>query len=162
MNASETKFEPDLKVVEQLEIDRTATEVWNLIGDFGRIDDWLSVLKDSTIVAGTNNVPGAVRKLTLVNGATLEETLTAYAPEQCSMQYAITAGAFPASHYSSVLSVAPGVDASKSVITWSSVFARKDLSDTPAAGQDDAAAIAAVKGVYSAGFRDILKRVAAP
>ena len=149
-----------LTVEENIEIDVSPQEAWDMISDFARLHEWHPAVVESELVAGTNLVPGAVRHLTLGNGATLDEKLTVYEPHNKMLEYVIVAGEFPASDYRSVLAVKPLAEPGKSHITWRGFFNRADPSPTPAPNQDDATAIRVVTGVYTSGLQALRKTIA--
>ena len=149
-----------LTVEENIEIDVSPLEAWNMISDFARLHEWHPAVVESELVAGTNLVPGAVRHLTLGNGATLDEMLTVYEPDHKTLEYVIVAGEFPALDYRSVLAVKPLADPGKSHITWRGFFNRADPAAEPAPDQDDATAIRVVRGVYTSGLQSLRKTIA--
>ncbi len=159
MNESIHQAGAMLSVCESTELDLPAREAWDLIADFGRVEDWHPAVA-RTEAEGPANTPGTVRRLRLLNGAWLEEQLSLHDPQAMQLAYTITAGEFPVSGYSTELSVRPGRTPGHCDITWSGHFRRADLSANPPPGQDDEAAIAAVRGVYTAGLQ-ALRQIAA-
>lgn len=154
---------PSLHVSQKVQLPLPASEVWQLLHDFGRVQDWHPAVARTQITAGVNNVTGAVRLLTFLDGGLLEEKLTRYEPQDMRLSYIISkAYAFPVSNYSTTLSVHASPDddkAGQSWVVWQGDFSRADPSAQPAAGQDDESAVAAVTGVYTTGFRALEKMV---
>lgn len=152
--AAETKT---LKVQEEVVINAPASKVWDKASNFGDFGAWHPAVKKTEIVSGTNNKKGAVRLLTLQDGGTIKERLLAYNLKSMSYKYAIIEGVLPVSLYVSTVTVkAQGEN--KSLVVWKGTFKRKDLSEKPAAGQDDEAAVKAITGVYRGGL-DNLKKI---
>ncbi|HEV7491234.1 MAG TPA: SRPBCC family protein, partial [Rhodanobacteraceae bacterium] len=110
------------------------------------------------IVAGKNNTVGAERLLSLKGGGTIKEKLLAHDDKHHSYKYSILEGVLPVSDYTSTISVA-STGKSKSTVTWSGTFKRKDTSDKPAADADDATATKTIGGVYQAGLDNLKKMV---
>lgn len=160
MNTPVHAAKPNLHVDQQVELDMSPADVWRIVSDYGRLQDWHPVVTATEIVKGTNNVVGAIRHLTFVNGGTLDERLTAYDPQNRLLSYTITAGEFPVSDYLTTIEVKSLPDRNKALLTWTGTFNRADWATKPAAGKDDAAAIAAVSGVYSSGLQAVEKIVA--
>ena len=149
-----------LQVKQTVELDIPPTEAWDIISDFARLQDWHPAIVKSEIIAGTNAVPGTIRHLTLANGATLDEMLTVFEPQNKKLEYTIVAGEFPASDYRSTLTVEAGVVPAESRVTWMGFFNPKDRSAKPAPGEDDATATATVDSVYSSGLNALESIVA--
>jgi mxaD protein len=93
----------------------------------------------------------------LQDGGTVNETLTAYSAANMTYSYVINESVLPVSHYSAKIAVKP-ISANVSEVVWNANFARKDFSDTPAAGKDDAAALGTIKAVFRGGL-DNLKKI---
>ncbi|HKP94851.1 MAG TPA: SRPBCC family protein [Fibrobacteria bacterium] len=146
-----------LKVTEVSEIHAPADSVWKKAADFGDLGAWHPAIKTTEILGGENNKPGAIRLLTLQDGGTLKEELLSYDAKKKVYSYNILESGLPVSEYTSTFSV--GKD-KKGVckVTWSGHFKRKDLSEHPAAGQDDTTATKTMSGVYRAGL-DNLKAI---
>lgn len=153
-----TVFAADnLKAEESVEINAKADVVWAKASNFGDLGAWHPAVKTTQIVSGTNNQKGAVRLLTLQDGGTIKEELEAYNPGQKSFGYTILDGVLPVSHYHSTF-VVKSISDTKTKVTWSGEFKRKDTSDSPAAGQTDADATNTIHAVYKGGL-DNLKKI---
>lgn|ERR1700754_1470870 len=147
---------PALSIDVSVELSVPASQAWRLIHDFGRVEDWHPVVAKTHITRGIGNAPGAVRHLTFLDGATLEEELTAYSPEAMQLQYIITAGEFPVRNYRTTLSV-EAVSSQRSRVRWVGTFDRADPGIRPAKGKDDDAAMEAVRGVYTTGLNALVE-----
>lgn len=146
-----------LKVAEVCEINAPAETVWKKVNNFGDLGAWHPAIKTTEIISGENNKVGAVRLLTLQDGATLKETLLSYDEKKTQYGYNIIESPLPVSEYTSTVSV--GKDRKGvSKVTWSGHFKRKDTSDQPAAGQDDTTATKTMSIVYRSGL-DNLKSI---
>ena len=147
-----------LKVKESVEINAPAAKVWGLAGDFGNLGAFHPAVAKTDIESGTNNVKGAKRLLTLQDGGTIHETLTAFNAKKTMMSYIITESVLPVSDYSATLKVIP-MGKSKSKVVWNAAFKRADQAATPAEGKDDATATKTITGVFRGGL-DNLKKLA--
>ena len=147
---------PNLSANESIEINAKADDVWAKVNNFGDLGAWHPAVKTTEIIKGTNNKKGAVRLLTLQDGGTIKEELESYKPAKKSFSYKIIEGVLPVSHYHSTLVVQSTADG-KSKVVWSGTFKRKDTSDTPAKGQDDADSTNTMSAVYKGGLENLKK-----
>ncbi|OIQ73956.1 polyketide cyclase / dehydrase and lipid transport [mine drainage metagenome] len=145
-----------LKVVETVEINAPADQVWEKVSNFGDLGAWHPAVKSTQITAGTNNKKGAVRLLTLQDGGTISEKLLGYNAHQMNYKYAIVEGVLPVSSYVSTITVKAGKN-NTSTVTWKGSFKRKATSSSPAAGQDDETAVKTITGVYRGGLDNLKK-----
>ncbi|NMM28589.1 MAG: SRPBCC family protein [Glaciimonas sp.] len=146
-----------LKVQEEVVINAPASKVWDKANNFGDLGAWHPAVKKTEILSGTNNKKGAIRLLTLQDGGTIKEKLHAYNTKSMSYQYEIVEGVLPVSHYVSTISVSSKGE-NQTIVTWKGKFKRKDMSASPATGQDDEAAVKTITGVYRGGL-DNLKKI---
>jgi mxaD protein len=146
-----------LKVKESVEINAPAAKVWGLAGDFGNLGAWHPAVAKTEIEAGTHNVKGAKRLLTLQDGGTIHETLTAFNAKKTMMSYKITESVLPVSDYAATFKVIP-MGKLKSKVVWNAAFKRADQAATPAEGKDDATATKTITGVFRGGL-DNLKKI---
>lgn len=135
-------------------------EVWSVIGDFQDMS-WHPAVHDTTGRGGTD--ADATRLLVLgdANGPTIAEQLDTHDPEDMRYAYRITEvspDVLPVTDYASQLSVTPR-DGGGSTVEWRGTFLRADPEEN---GRDDAAAIAAVEGVYKAGLDALEDRFGTP
>ena len=146
-----------LSAHEEVTINAPATKVWSTVSNFNDLGAWHPAVKTTEIVSGTNNKVGAERLLTLQDGGTIKEKLLAYSAKKHIFKYSIIEGVLPVSSYVSTVSVkAQGKD--KTLVVWTGTFKRKDTAATPAAGQDDEAAVKTMTSVYRGGL-DNLKKI---
>ncbi|WP_248752880.1 SRPBCC family protein [Pseudomonas sp. MWU15-20650] len=122
-----------------IEIPVSADQVWQLVGGFNSLPDWLPLIAKSEPSEG-----GRVRHLQTADGGVVVERLQTFDNVARTYSYTIVQSPFPVSAYLATLQVEALSDASAKV-TWSSVF-------TPAAGTTDAAAEELFNGVYSGGL----------
>lgn len=146
-----------LKLEESVEINAKAETVWANVSNFADLGLWHPAIKSTQIVSGTPNLPGAIRLLTLQDNTQVKEELLTFSPAQKTFSYKILEGVLPVSNYRSTISVKAMSD-SKTKVTWSGDFKRKDLSDKPVANQTDDDAIKTMTVVYRSGL-DNLKKI---
>lgn len=145
-----------LTVEEKVQINAPASKVWQKVSDFGDLGAWHPAVAKTEVTSGENNQVGAVRLLTLQDGGTIKETLTAYSATGMTYAYVINEGVLPFSDYASKITVKPTDSGTE--VTWTGHFKRKDLSANPAKGQDDEAALNTAHAVYRGGL-DNLKKI---
>ena len=121
-----------------IEIPVSADKVWELVGGFNSLPDWLPFIAKSEPGEG-----GRVRHLQTGDGAVIVERLQSFDNVGRTYSYTIEASPFPVSAYLATLQVEALTDSSAKV-TWSGVF-------TPAVGTTDAADEELFAGVYSGG-----------
>ena len=122
-----------------IEVPVSADQVWQLIGGFNTLPDWLPFIVKSEASDG-----GRVRHLQTADGGVVVERLHSFDNVARIYSYTIEQSPFPVSAYLATLQVEALTDASAKV-TWSGVF-------TPAAGTTDAAVEELFAGVYSGGL----------
>ena len=129
-----------LKVASSRDINAPAAKVWAVIGDFDSLPKWHPAVAASRLV--TEN--GATwRWETLVDGTELRERLDSHSDSERGYTYAILDGPLPVREYYARLAVKEA-NAGRCLVEWSAQFL--------AAGVPDAAAEAAILGIYLAGF----------
>lgn len=138
-------------------------EVWAYIGDFQDLT-WHPAVFSQTGMGG--NDIGATRRLVLgeAGGPTIDEVLDGYDAGKMSYSYRIAEVAvetLPVTNYASRLTVMPR-DGGGSTVEWSGAFDRGDPGNDPPAELNDAAAVAAVTGIYEAGMGALVERFGAP
>lgn len=131
-----------------LDIPVPADRVWQLVGGFDALPDWLPYITSSTASEG-----GRVRSLTNEEGGVIVERLLAFDDTARTYSYAILRAPFPVTDYVATLTVheVPGQDASR--VEWSGVF-------TPV-GVDDAEAVALFHGIFGDGLAALRRTLAA-
>ncbi|CDN64719.1 XoxI [Burkholderia cenocepacia H111] len=129
-----------------IEIAASADTVWQLIGGFGSLPDWLSYIPASELSEG-----GRVRRLANPAGDAIVERLVAFDEAERSYTYAILEAPFPVVNYRSTLRVREnGPNTSK--VEWSGTF-------TPHGATDDET-IRLFRGIYEDGLAELAKRFA--
>ncbi len=101
----------------------SADKVWQLVGGFLALPDWLPFIASSEALEG-----GRVRKLTTADGAVIVERLQTYDNANRTYSYSIDTGPFPATNYLATLQVSASGD-QETVITWSGSFTPDGVSD---------------------------------
>ncbi|WP_316781737.1 SRPBCC family protein [Streptomyces sasae] len=128
-----------------IDVPESPDRIWQLIGGFGSLPDWLPCIPESELSEG-----GRVRRLTNQDGGVIVERLQAFDHTARSYSYAIEQAPFPVTGYLSTLSVrpVPGQTAAARV-EWSGSF-------TPV-GVSDADAEELFHGIYTDGLAALLK-----
>ncbi|MFE6225869.1 SRPBCC family protein [Streptomyces sp. NPDC057854] len=123
-------------------------QVWNLIGGFDTLPDWLPYIPESTALEG-----GRVRRLKNPEGEVIVERLVDFNEAERRYSYTILQAPFPVTGYVSTLRVHP-VDGRDDIaeVQWSGRF-------TPA-GVTDAEAEELFAGIYRDGL-DVLHQALA-
>ena len=147
---------PALTVEEKITINAPAEKVWNTVKNFNDLGAWHPAVAKTDLIGGKNNVRGAIRLLTLQDGGKITETLLAFDESKKTYSYAINDGVLPVSQYFSTVTVT-AIDAKITEVVWQSSFKRRDLSHTPAEGQDDTTATTVVTAVYQGGLNHLKK-----
>lgn len=119
-----------------------ADQVWQLVGGFLSLSDWLPMIASSEASEG-----GRIRTLTTTDGAVIIEKLQTFDDANRTYSYSIVEGPFPVTHYLATLQVSAAGD-QDTVITWSGSFTPDGISD--------AEAETLFQGVYQGGL-DALK-----
>jgi hypothetical protein len=122
----------------------SAQAVWSLIGGFDSLPRWLPPVAKSV---ETTQAGAAVRRLSLQGGGTVVEQLERHDDKARSCRYAIISSPLPVANYHAELSVHEE-GPQRCTVRWRSTFDPK--------GAPEPDAVAAIKGVYQAGF-DSLK-----
>jgi hypothetical protein len=106
-----------------IDIPQPADQVWQLIGGFGSLPDWLPYIPKSELSEG-----GRVRHLANPNGEAIVERLIAFDNAARSYSYAILKAPFPVKDYLSTLKVVE-TGAKSSRVEWSGRFSPTTVSD---------------------------------
>ncbi len=151
------------KITLTAEVAADPVEVWAAVGNFQDMS-WHPAVHDTQGENG--NAIDATRVLTLgaADGPTISEILYKFSDEKMSYSYRITdvkVEVLPVTNYSSHLTVMPR-DGGGSLIEWRGAFYRGYPNNDPPEELNDAAAIAAVTGVYQAGLDALTERFGAP
>jgi len=122
----------------------SADQLWELIGRFNALPDWLPAVAKSELEEG-----GKVRRLSLVGGGEIVERLERSDDDERVYTYSIVESPLPVSGYVATLKVSENPEGGCDV-EWSSEF-------TPS-GAPEADAVEVIQGIYQAGF-DSLKKM---
>jgi hypothetical protein len=115
------------KASSSAELPVPADEVWNLIGGFGSLPDWLPYIPKSELHEG-----GRTRHLANPDGSTIIERLMAFDERGRSYTYHILEAPFPVMDYYSTLKVIATDGGKGSRVEWSGEFTPKGVSDQEA------------------------------
>jgi hypothetical protein len=105
-----------------IDIPASADEVWQLIGGFNSLPDWLPFIAKSELSEG-----GRVRSLETVDGAVVVERLQAFDNAGRTYSYSIEQAPFPATDYLATLRVEAQGQGAR--VTWSGRFTAKGVTD---------------------------------
>jgi mxaD protein len=143
-----------IRVKESIEINAPADVVWAKAGNFGDMS-WHPAIAKTEITSGKNNEVGATRVLVLQDGGKINEVLTSRDDGSMTIKYEITESVLPLREYSATLTVQTKGD--KTVVTWKSMFKRKDPAHEPKAGEDDKTAKDTITNIFTSGLANLKK-----
>lgn len=133
---------------------RTSAEaVWELARVFDGLPVWHPAIAESRLTEGQEGLVGAVRRLTLGDGAVVVERLVALDDESRSLTYVFVENPFGVRRYSSTIRVAEVTDTGHAFVEWWGEY------DADGADEDKLTALFG-KGVYAAGIKALQKRYA--
>ncbi len=121
-----------------------AQAVWSVIGGFNALPDWHPAIEKSEL---DEEGDAKIRTLSLVGGGTIVERLEQVDDSERAYTYSILSGPIPVADYVATIRVREAGQGC--TIEWSSEF-------TPS-GAPESDAVAAVRGVYEAGFENLRK-----
>ncbi|MBV8414168.1 MAG: SRPBCC family protein [Verrucomicrobia bacterium] len=113
-----------------IDISASPNEVWQLIGGFNSLPDWLGYILKSELSEG-----GRVRHLATPQGKTIVERLEKFDNTARSYSYSIIEAPFPITEYLSTLQVKPSTDGKGARVEWSATFAPTGVSEAGASKQ---------------------------
>lgn len=105
-----------------IDIPASADQVWQLIGGFDTLPDWLPFIPKSELSEG-----GRVRSLQTADGAVVVERLEAFDNAGKTYSYSIVQAPFPATEYLATLKVEAQGEGSR--VTWSGRFMPVGVSE---------------------------------
>jgi hypothetical protein len=105
-----------------IDIPASADQVWQLIGGFDSLPDWLPFIVKSELSEG-----GRVRSLQTADGAVVVERLQAFDNGAKNYSYSIEEAPFPATDYLATLQVEAQGQGAR--VTWSGRFTAKGVTD---------------------------------
>ena len=134
------------KVSMSVDLGVSADQVWDLIGGFNALPDWHPAVEKSEIEGeGT----GSIRTLHLVGGGTITERLEQLDDAGKVYNYSIISSPLPVANYNATIRLREAEDGKGCTVEWE--------SDFQAAGAPENDAVAAIQGVYQAGFDNLKK-----
>ena len=145
-----------LKVVETTTIKAPVDQVWATVKDFDGLNKWHPAVAKDEIIKGSNNMPGAVRALSIKDGPVIKERLLTFSDARHTFSYKFIETPFPIKDYVATLHVKANADGS-TLVRWSSTFKRKNPSDNPPDAESDAAGVKLITGIYQSGLANLKK-----
>ena len=121
-----------------IDIPASADQVWQLIGGFNSLPDWLPFIPKSELSEG-----GRVRSLQTADGAVVIERLQAFDNAAQTYSYSILQAPFPATDYLSTIKVQAQGEGAR--VTWSGRFEPVGVSNEEVE--------ALFNGIYSGGLQ---------
>lgn len=134
------------KVTSSTELPVSAPTVWAVIGNFNALPDWHPAVEKSELKKEGGST---LRTLSLTGGGTIEEKLEQIDDGARRYTYSILSGPLPVSNYTATLTVREAGGGKGCTVEWSSEFEPK--------GAPEGDAVAAVRGIYEAGFENLKK-----
>lgn len=129
-----------------------ADSVWRLVRDFDGLASWHPAIEASEIEPGARATEvGAVRVLTLADGATVREWLVHLDDTERSYTYDIVESPFPIRSYRSTIRVAPVTATGDAFVEW---WCRYDADAADESRLSDTFA----GGVYATGIAALAER----
>ncbi|WP_260867125.1 SRPBCC family protein [Paenibacillus sp. Y412MC10] len=122
-----------------IKISALPERVWQLIGGFDSLPDWLPYIPSSKVSEG-----GRVRHLANPDGDAIVERLEVFNDKERYYTYSIMKAPFPVTDYLSTIHVKEDTDGKSSIVEWSGSF-------TPV-GVSDQTAIDLFHGIYKDGL----------
>jgi hypothetical protein len=110
-----------------IDIPAPPDQVWQLIGGFNSLPDWLPHAHTSELSEG-----GRVRHLANADGETIIERLEVFDNDARSYSYSILEAPFPVTGYQSTLCVQATGDGKSSRVKWFGQFVPKGVTDQQA------------------------------
>lgn len=156
VGAAEAHGPPRLKTTQEIVLNATPEEVWEVIGNFNDIG-WHPAVTGTDAPDG-NTVDG-LRVITLEGGATLTEELARYDAEKMTYSYRLNqdnVDVLPVTNYASYLTVKD--EGGMALVEWRGAFYRGFPNNNPPAELNDDAAIEAVDALYQAGLQALAER----
>ena len=129
-----------------IEIPASADCVWQLIGGFNSLPDWLPYIPSSELSEG-----GRVRSLKTPEGDVIVERLEAFNHRDRSYSYSFIEAPFPARGYWSTLQVREIAGRQAALVVWSGSFVADGVSDEEISSL--------FHGIYQAGLQALKQRL---
>ncbi|MGW3666500.1 SRPBCC family protein [Streptomyces sp. NPDC005141] len=132
-----------------IDIAASPDRVWQLIGGFDSLPDWLPYIPTSELSEG-----GRLRRLENEEGEVIVERLEAFDNDARTYSYSILRAPFPVSGYRSTLTVHETSRADTARVEWSGTFTPDGIGD-----QD---AVALFHGIYTQGLAALNQTLTPP
>ena len=113
--------------------------VWQLMGGFDSLPDWLPLISRSSLGEG-----GRVRTLYTAQGVRIVERLEAFDNRARRYSYSFIEQPFPVTDYLATLQVREGNDPHTSIVEWAGIFTPLGVSEKDA--------VALFHGIYAEGL----------
>ena len=110
-----------------IKVSASPEQVWQLIGGFNSLPDWLPYIPSSELSEG-----GRVRRLANPDGDVIVERLEAFNDKERFYTYSIIEAPFPVTDYQSTIRVREIADSQTSLVEWSGSFTPVGISDEEA------------------------------
>lgn len=135
-----------IEVVREVDLAAPPKDVWAAIGDFGRIEAWLPIVKSCEEV----HEDGKIRRhLRTTDDAAILEELVVHHEAGMSYSYTILESPLPVENYQSTLAVTPLGEGSR--VSWRARF--DPAQDVP---EHEAARV--IEGIYETGLDALTER----
>ena len=121
-----------------IDIPASADQVWQLIGGFNSLPDWLPLIPKSELSEG-----GRVRSLKTADGAVVIERLQGFDNAGKTYSYSIEQAPFPATEYLATIKVESQGEGAR--VTWSGRFEPVGVSEEEV--------VALFAGIYQGGLQ---------
>ncbi|MDH5159526.1 SRPBCC family protein [Heyndrickxia oleronia] len=108
-------------------ISASPEKVWEMIGGFDSLPDWLPYIPNSNVSEG-----GRVRQLANPDGDTIIECLESFNHKERNYTYSIMQAPFPVTDYLFTIHVKEDTGGKSSLIEWSGSFTPVGVSDEEA------------------------------
>jgi hypothetical protein len=133
-----------------IDIPVSPDEIWQLIGGFGSLPDWLSSMPTSELSEG-----GRVRRLTNRDGEALVERLVAFDDAARSYSYSFLEAPFPVTDHLATLRVHQTEGGKGSRVEWFAQFKPSGVSDHEASQL-----IQVIQGIFDDGLNELAAKLA--
>lgn len=144
----------NLFVSKTIAIEAPPAQVWEKVRDFNALEAWHPAVAKTEILEGENNTPGAVRRLTLKDGGTINEELSSWDESTMTYSYTIFESVLPVSDYEATLQV-QSVTETSARVTWSASF-------SAGKNADDRTARDTISGIFDSGLENLAVIMTAP
>ena len=135
------------EIVKRAVIETSAEELWTIVGQFGRLPEWLPLVTQCRV---DGSGVGAVRTLTMHDGAIVKERMDAYDADRRTYAYSVVdPGKLPLKSFRSTIHVEPDGEG-RSIVTWAGRF--------EVSGAEEADAVRSIDAFYEAGIEALRNR----